>query len=417
MNNNLNYATAVKSQHSVVSRLQYLTWGEFSGTLSVTSESGQSWELLFYQGQMVWGTDRAQPNRFWQRHITSQLPHRQNVLQTLSQALDRVQPKVLTPSLGECWPYQGLLALLELAKIDKEDLVAIITAVARELLFDLLQANHRETLTFQSQVARFIEQPMVSIGIQKVLEEAQADWREWRKQRLTIINPSKAPVIRQTVELYRQTTPTIYQNLARVITGNLTFREIATTINQDLLLLTRSLSRYIKNGIIELVDLPDINIPTPSAKDFNLHPSSSLLSSLSSTLKPSGKLVACIDDNPQICELMKVIVTDAGYRFIAIQDATQALSRLLESKPDIIFLDLMMPQINGYEVCSQIRKISSLNHIPVVILTGKDGLMDRVRAKVTGSTDFITKPIDRQKINTAIDRYIGMINSDSKVPN
>ncbi len=130
-----------------------------------------------------------------------------------------------------------------------------------------------------------------------------------------------------------------------------------------------------------------------------------------STILPQGKLIVCIDDSAQICEQMKTIVTEAGYRFLAVQDATQALAKLLESKPDLIFLDLMMPQINGYEICTQIRRISGLSLIPIVMLTAKDGLMERVRARVTGASDFISKPIDRRKINTAIDRYMGMVTS------
>jgi two-component system, chemotaxis family, response regulator PixG len=120
-----------------------------------------------------------------------------------------------------------------------------------------------------------------------------------------------------------------------------------------------------------------------------------------------SKLVICIDDNPHVCESMRSIVTDAGYRFIAIQDATQALPRLLENKPDLIFLDLMMPKINGYEICGQIRRTSTFANTPIVILTGKDGLLDRLRSKVVGASEFTCKPITKQAIVTSLDKYIG----------
>jgi two-component system, chemotaxis family, response regulator PixG len=116
--------------------------------------------------------------------------------------------------------------------------------------------------------------------------------------------------------------------------------------------------------------------------------------------------VICIDDSAQVCKLMRAIVTDAGHRFISIQDPTQALPRLLENNPDLIFLDLIMPKVNGYEICSQIRRISTLAHIPIVILTGKDGLLDRVRSKATGASEFISKPIARDAINTSLTKYI-----------
>jgi chemotaxis family two-component system response regulator PixG len=413
MNNNPKHIATIESQRNVLSRFQYLSWGEFSGTLSISSDSGRSWEFLFYQGRLVWSVNCSQPNRFWQRHISSQFPNQDNILRRLLKAIDIVQPSAYTLSCESCWQYQGLIALLKLGQIDNKKLANIIKSGTKEVLFDLLQANFRSKISFRSQSELFFERPELTVVIDDLLADAQVDWQEWHKQKLGSISPNKAPVIRQAVELYRQTTPIIYQNLVRAIGGNLTFREIATTIDQDLLLLTRSLVRYIKTGTIELIDLPDLEVPEVNSNPDKSQesPSSSSLSSMPSTLLPQGQLIVCIDDSAQICEQMKTIVTEAGYRFLAVQDATQALAKLLESKPDLIFLDLMMPQINGYEICTQIRRISGLSLIPIVILTGKDGLMERVRAKVTGASDFMSKPIERRKINAALDKYLGIVTS------
>jgi two-component system, chemotaxis family, response regulator PixG len=235
-------------------------------------------------------------------------------------------------------------------------------------------------------------------------------WQEWHTQKLGNISPNKTPVIRHPVQLYRQTTPIIYQNLVQVITGKRTLREIAIEIDEDLLLLTRSLTRYIQTGIIELIDLPDLKSPQLGSKSLPIDRTGEKkrrVGSPSMPPKPApAKLVICIDDSQQVCELMRSIVTDAGYRFISIQDPSQALPRLLENKPDLIFLDLMMPKINGYEICGQIRRISAFSQIPIVILTGKDGLLDRVRSKVVGASEFTTKPITRHAIVTSLNKYI-----------
>jgi chemotaxis family two-component system response regulator PixG len=82
------------------------------------------------------------------------------------------------------------------------------------------------------------------------------------------------------------------------------------------------------------------------------------------------------------------------------------LPLLLQHKPQFIFLDLVMPVANGYEVCGQIRKISLFQDIPVVILTGNDGIVDRVRAKLVGATDFLGKPIDEERVLAAIRKYL-----------
>ena len=65
-----------------------------------------------------------------------------------------------------------------------------------------------------------------------------------------------------------------------------------------------------------------------------------------------------------------------------------------------------MPIVNGYEICTQVRRVSKLKHIPIVFLTGNDGIIDRFRAKVSGANAFITKPIEINKITTAIERYL-----------
>ena len=113
----------------------------------------------------------------------------------------------------------------------------------------------------------------------------------------------------------------------------------------------------------------------------------------------------CIDDSSTVCTRMKQIITGEGSRFFGIQDPMKAIPSLLKNQPDLIFLDLMMPIVNGYELCAQIRRISQAKRIPIVILTGKDGLIDRVRSKVVGANDFIAKPVNQQQVLSILRKY------------
>jgi chemotaxis family two-component system response regulator PixG len=406
MNNDLQYLTAVDPQRNIVSRFQYLSWGEFTGSLTIAVESGQSWEMLLYQGQIVWSIDRQRPNRQWQRLLRAHVGYEHVGLDLLFQAAAHFRSKAGDVSLQNCWHYQGAIALMMLSEIEQSQLRAILTVAAEETIFDLLQYSQGQPLAFRSQPEVFAERPPILLPIETMLARAERMWQEWDKQKLGNISPNKTPAIVHPVQLYRQTTPIIYQNLVQAISGKQTLREIAVAIDEDLLLLTRSLIRYLQTGIIESIDLPDLPIPTPGNKSS---PSAQRKRSLTASSPPKpapAKLAICIDDNPQVCEIMRAIVTEAGYRFIAIQDATQALPRLLENKPDLIFLDLIMPKINGYEICGQIRRISSFVNVPIVILTDRDGLLDRVRSKVVGATEFISKPISRNAIEASIDKYL-----------
>ena len=405
MNNDLHYSTTVDLQRNSIGRLQYLSWGEFTGTVDIAVASGQSWEIVFYHGQIVWSLDLVQPHRLWQRLLSTYggaVGLKDLVQAANCQAWDGLEQKRKTS-----WYYQGALSLMESAKIDSSQLNAMLTTAAQETIFDLLQYGQGQKLSFRSQPEIFINRPLVLVNTEEVIAQAESEWAAWDKQKLANISPNKTPVIRHPVQLYRQTTPIIYQNLVQVITGKRTLREIAIEINEDLLLLTRSLTRYIQTGIVELIELPDLKLPKIGNKVLpdSLAKLPAVPSSRSQA--PKVKLVVCIDDSPQVCELMRSIITDAGYRFIAIQDSTQALPRLLENKPDLIFLDLVMPKVNGYEVCGQIGRISSLSKTPIVILTSKDGLLDRLRSKVVGASEFICKPITKESIDSSLNKYIG----------
>jgi two-component system, chemotaxis family, response regulator PixG len=407
MNNDLHYSTTVDLQRNSIGRLQYLSWGEFTGTVDIAVGSGQAWEIVFYHGQIVWSLDLVQPNRLWQRLLST---HIEAVgLDELVQAANCQAWDGLEQKRKTSWYYKGALSLMESAKIDSSQLTAMLTTAAQETIFDLLQYGQGQKLSFRSQPEIFVNRPPILVNTEEVIAHAEAAWAEWDKQKLANISPNKTPVIRHPVQLYRQTTPIIYQNLVQVITGKRTLREIAIEIDEDLLLLTRSLTRYIQTGIVESIELPDLKLPKVGKKVLPDRPGK-LPSATSPKLQPTkAKLVICIDDSPQVCELMRSIVTDAGYRFIAIQDSTQALPRLLENKPDLIFLDLVMPKVNGYEVCGQIGRISSLAKTPIVILTSKDGLLDRLRSKVVGASEFICKPITKESIDSSLDKYIGSL--------
>ena len=104
------------------------------------------------------------------------------------------------------------------------------------------------------------------------------------------------------------------------------------------------------------------------------------------------QVIACIDDSKTVQRQVRGILEASGYNVLSITEPAQALTSLVRQKPAGILMDVNMPDINGYELCSMLRQSRQLKNIPIMMLTGRDGIMDRMRAKMLGVNSYLTKP-------------------------
>jgi len=123
-------------------------------------------------------------------------------------------------------------------------------------------------------------------------------------------------------------------------------------------------------------------------------------------IRDNRPIVACIDDSPSIQRVVKFTLESSGYQVINIKESLKALTSLLNPKPDLILMDINMPDIDGYQLCSLCRKSSALRDIPIVMLTGRDGILDRVKAKMVGSVGYISKPFLPQELVKTVNTYL-----------
>ena len=144
----------------------------------------------------------------------------------------------------------------------------------------------------------------------------------------------------------------------------------------------------------------------PSAAAAQLSSGRTKGTQASRKLKNTAPRIIYIDDSPADSRAMCEIVESLGYQYTNIPDPLQALPMLIEFKPKLIFLDLVMPIANGYEVCAQIRRISTLKEIPVIIVTSNDGIADRVRARLVGASGFLGKPIQHKKVAKVLKKHL-----------
>lgn len=121
---------------------------------------------------------------------------------------------------------------------------------------------------------------------------------------------------------------------------------------------------------------------------------------------PTGPLIACIDDSHTVQRQVKMVLEMSGFQVLGMTDPTTCLTSLVRQKPALILMDITMPEIDGYELCTMLRQSRHMRNVPIVMFTGRDGLIDRMRAQLAGATDYVTKPVNADKLITKVQRLL-----------
>ena len=119
----------------------------------------------------------------------------------------------------------------------------------------------------------------------------------------------------------------------------------------------------------------------------------------------AGIKVMVIDDSNTIRRSAEIFLSQTKCEIILATDGFDAMSKIVDCHPDIIFVDVMMPRLDGYQTCMLIKKNTRFQTVPVVMLTSKTGVFDRARGRMAGSNDYITKPFTQEELLGAICKY------------
>lgn len=112
--------------------------------------------------------------------------------------------------------------------------------------------------------------------------------------------------------------------------------------------------------------------------------------------------VLVVDDSKTIRRTAETLLGKEGCQVVTAEDGFAALAMIVEHNPDIIFVDIMMPRLDGYQVCSLIKNNAQYKHTPVIMLSSKDGLFDKARGRIVGADEYLTKPFGRSELIDAI---------------
>lgn len=346
------------------------------------------WEFYFCQGRLLYAISDQHRVRRWSRSLRQHAP-------------DFV-PSPTPPPVEEPWEYELLVRGVRAGELTVTQAKAIIRTTAQEVFLDLASqpgAKIKWESATQSDLQEGLSILLSSMDVAQIVEKSLQMWQQWQDMGLDYIYPDQAAVLSDPTHLKTQVSSQSFLTINTLFNGENTLWDIALQRKQSVLGVTRTLHHFIKQGKISLKDVADWSSPLEH------------IQMVMSAVNPYKPLIACIDDSRIVGEKLEQILVPAGYRVLKIQDPMQGVAALAEHKPDLIFLDVVMPQTNGYNLCSFLRQSVLFRDTPIIILTSRDGLIDRTRAKLNGASDFLSKPPEAHQVQEIVAKYLHHVTS------
>ncbi|WP_083885836.1 response regulator [Synechococcus sp. PCC 7336] len=397
---------------------QYITTcsqSQFTGLFVFDGLNGCQWNLRFLFGRLIGDSGGCHPYKRWRRQLRQYAPDlNPNYLESLNLGSNQM------------WSYQLVSILLEQKVINRRQAIAMIRGSAIEVLFDLAEqeSTKRHANLAPLSYSIFPEDDLAlqhtqvfPLKVDYLWENVERQVQAWFGAELDPYHPNLAPIITNREQLQQRLSETSFAHLSTLLKEKSTLRDISLAIGKDVVSVARLFKPYVRSGEIDLIEQPDdlafktSDLKAQSSRSQGVTQAIGSLGSKnkSSARKPkqNGKLnVAYIDDSPIDSKTMKQILIEHNLNPFLISDTVNAIPTLLEISPSLIFLDLVMPVANGYEICAQLRRTSKFKNTPIIIVTSSDGVIDRVRAKLVGADGFIAKPIAKDIVADILQQYL-----------
>ena len=131
---------------------------------------------------------------------------------------------------------------------------------------------------------------------------------------------------------------------------------------------------------------------------------------------PAATRVLVIDDSNTIRRSAEIFLRQGGHEVVLAEDGFDALAKVNDHAPQLIFCDILMPRLDGYQTCAIIKRNPKFAHVPVIMLSSKDGLFDKARGRMVGSEDYLTKPFTKDQLLRAVQQFVGSAADGAVIP-
>ncbi len=396
--------------------LEQLATSQAKGCLRIVANE-IIWLLYFHEGKLFYANHSLEPVERLEQHLRRLSPVvlANQVYTELREQLKEANLEATYPSLD----YQAIRWLIAQGHITEQTAGTLVKSVTKEVLQSYLLITHGKS----DLVSRDTAFPIWWSGnFLFVTKECQTELQAWQALQPAILSPYQRPYL-MNVE-HPLLTPDVKAKLSKILIG-FSFRQLSLLLKQEELTVANNLHRLINNRIVGLrppqppfdrlhklyshgVDNDRFNEKTQTITE-----TLNAVSDKAGGSQPSEDLtdrttykIACVDDSPTILREINRFLDGDSFKVFPIVDSGTALMKIIRINPDIILLDVGMPTIDGYKLCSMLRKHPAFKKTPIVMVTGNTGIIDRAKAKMAGSTDYMTKPFTQAGLIEMVSRHL-----------
>jgi twitching motility two-component system response regulator PilG len=338
-----------------------------------------SWQVSFVNGKIIY----AGHSKFGYTRLNHLV--RRYGQETLPKNIETSPHQVNHPL-----EYAAILTLLESQALSLDQVHSILRQMIQESLLEMISLSHghfffvTEPLGGQTTIAPFEVFPL----LQWVTQQRQ----EWQGFYPYIQSPDHYPRIVQPEALGQALSVTTVNTLLKFADGQASLRQLSHRFDRNLNMIARAIYPCVQRGWIEMMPLPigTIAPPTPTPQPD----------------APPWR-IACLDDDAVVRQSLRLVLEQYHCQVTVLAQPIEALSTLFQITPHLIFCDITMPQLDGYEVCAMLRQTARFCQTPIIMLTGQDGYINRIRAKQVGATAYLTKPIQETELVALLEVYLG----------
>jgi two-component system, chemotaxis family, response regulator PixG len=326
-----------------------------------------------------------------------------------------------------------------LSSAQASQLSTALTEEALESLLWLPQGEH----SWQDQAMPYSLQSN-GLAWPLILERLAQRRETWKSLAPIITSPYECPRCDNLAQLHQSVSHgmlpgSTLEMMAKLMQG-INLRQLAFLLRQDVLKLCQLLYPYINYGVLRLEPapapynaLPPIPRVAPTTVNRDTYSSSYgrdtysrdtvsrdsvaysrdsvavRLNPTTATITPKTYKVVCIDDSPTVLESIQRYLGTDRFEVATVEDPMASLSALFDMKPDLILMDVSMPGIDGNRLCQILKRSSVFTHVPIIMVSGNTGLLDKEKARAAGATDYLTKPFSREELLALVEQHLAIV--------